>query len=179
MITTKEEVYNINSIVSHYHPKIYLSKYKFSKEILLNIFCSEDLVFCYEDYYYDDISLSMIEEFQTHIDINEFEILWDDLDEIRTIELFCDLIIKKDISTYKYNLINKYIKKYGNNNNFNFIFNKIIEDFNYLLKTNKFAIKFNLDKFQIELNDTTSEITLKVKKILEFIPLSYISILPL
>jgi len=176
MITTKEEVYSIKGLGSHYHPERYLKKYKFSKEILLDIFCSEDLVYCFEDYYYDDITLKMIQELQPHIDIEEFEILWTDLDEIRTIELFCDIIIsepKLNISHYKYNLVSNYIDKYDLNN----YYEKLLIDFNKLLETNKFSLKYNLDlNLPIITKEQAKEIAAKIIKL---IPLNYSSILPL
>lgn len=176
MITTKEEVYNIKGLCSHYRPEKYLAKYKFSKEILLDVFCSEDLVYCFEDYYYDDISLPMIQQLQSHIDISEFENLWSDLDEIRTIELFCDIILtepKLNLSTYKYNLISNYLDRYDYGN----YYNELLKDLNKLLESNKFALKYNFNTYlPIMTKIQAREIATSIIKL---IPSSYSSILPL
>ena len=179
MITDKNEVYKLDCCRGHYHPERYLKSYKFSQEVLLDVFCSEDLVFCYEDYYYDDICMDMIKEFQPHINPDEFLKLWLDLDAIRKVELFCTLIInvedKKHISSYHYNLIDGYINKYIKS-----MYNtkEIIEDFTQLLKTNKFSIKFNLFDPNENLNNWDLVYN-KAKQILKLIPDPYSSALPL
>lgn len=181
MITTKEEINNIPSFSSHYKPHSYLSKYKFSKEILLDIFCSEYMVYCFEDYYYDDITLNMIEEYQPHIDIEEFVELWYDLDSIREIELYCDLIIEtiekksiKNISSWKYNLIEDYIKKIKIDN----IYITLLDNFIFLLENNKYILIKNLYN-KDEKIDTEELLIKKAYALLKTIPCKYSSILPL
>ncbi len=178
MLTTEEEINNIPSFSSHYKPHLYLSKYKFSKEILLDIFCSEYMVYCYEDYYYDDITLDMIEEYQPHIDIHEFALLWNDLDEIREIELYCYFVIeileknktKRDISEWKYNLIyNDYIK---NNNN-------LIETFIEIMEINKYIKIKKLYDIEYDKINNNDKLLIKVKDILKNIPKRYSEIIPL
>lgn len=61
MISSAEEVYAIPRIGHHPRPKEYLQNYLFTKKVLIDVFCSEDMVFCFEDYYYHDIDLSMIQ----------------------------------------------------------------------------------------------------------------------
>jgi hypothetical protein len=138
------------------------------------------MIFCYEDYYYDDITLLMIEELQPHIDIEEFSELWNDLDEIRTLELFSDIILNMpnfNVSSYKYNLIDNYVNKYRKHN-YPYT-NELLKDFNELLKINKFSKKYiNFNK-QIDEIITIEEATNIAKQILEFIPSNYSSILPL
>jgi hypothetical protein len=178
MITTEDEVYALEMTGSHYRPEKYLKNYLFSKEILLDIFCSEEMVFCFEDYYYDDINLDMIQKYQPHINISEFTILWNDLDEIRIAELFSEYIIKNPVnSTYKYNIIEKYIKKYQDNK---FDMNILLNDYKNMLIKNKFIKKYNLCD-ENEINNIINRKTAikKAHLILENIPNKYSSILPL
>lgn len=179
MITDKEQVYKLECCRGHHHPERYLKSYKFSQEVLLDVFCSEDLVFCYEDYYYDDICMDMIKEFQPHIDPDDFLKLWLDLDEIRIIELFCKLILnvnkKSYICEYKYNLIDDYISKYKKSN---YNHTEIIADFVQLLQANKFSVNFNLYNSNDNLNEWDLVVE-KAKQILNQIPDSYSSVLPL
>jgi hypothetical protein len=178
MITTIDEVYALHITGSHYRPEKYLKNYLFSKEILLDVFCSEDMVFCFEDYYYDDINLDMIQKYQPHINIPEFTILWNDLDEIRIAELFSNFIIQNPKKyTYKYNIIEKYLNKYQDSN---FDINILLNDYKNMLLKNKFIKKYNLFN-ENEINniiniDDASKIA---RIILENIPSIYTSILPL
>lgn len=141
MITTKEELNNIKMSGYHYHPKNYLSKYLFSQEILLECFCTDHFVFCFEDYYYNDISMDMITKYQHHIDENIFIDMWNILDVIRTAELFSDLIIKlfknnikiNQISTYFYELIED-----------QYTYCTLIKDFDKMLQTNRFIQYYQL-----------------------------------
>lgn len=182
MITTEDEVYKLSVSGSHYRPEKYLKNYTFSKEILLDIFCSEEMIFCYEDYYYDDITINMIKTLQPHINISEFKILWNDLDEIRIAELFSDYIINIPVrSTYKYNLIDDYICNYDKYMfDFKSNFDSILVDYKSMLKKNKFINKFSLCSDD-ELESIIDKNTLikKAKFILEKIPKKYSSILPL
>ncbi len=165
MITTEEEIDKLYVGGSHYNPESYLKNHIFSKEILLDVFCSEAMVYCYEDYYYDDISINMIEKYQPHIDIFEFKQLWNDLDEIRIAELFSDYIINKPTcSLYKYNLIEEYIL----NNNYN----KISIIYIDTMKNNRFIQKYML-------YNESKNIIDNAKYILDNIPNKYSSILPL
>ncbi len=178
MITTSEEVYALNVGGSHYKPEKYLKNYLFSKEILLDIFCSEDMVFCYEDYYYDDICLDIIHKYQSHIDISEFKVLWNDLDEIRIAELFSEYIIKNPTNlTYQYNIIDKYIKNYEDSK---FDMNILLNNYKNMLMKNKFIKKYNLCSEDEVNNIKNRDIAIKkAKLILENIPEKYSSILPL
>ncbi len=165
IITTKEEVYNLNINGSHYKPYKYIENYLFSKEILLDVFCCEDLVYCYEDYYYDDIDINMIKNHQPHIDINEFINLWNDLDEIRTAELYSKFILENPkAGLYFYELIRPYSQKLD--------YNELCDNFNVMLKKNKFIKKYNL-------NNLDGTIIEKSTEILKAIPEKYSSILPL
>ncbi len=173
MITTIEDIDKINIKQTHYHPESYLKKYIFSKEILLDVFCSEYMIYCYEDYYYNDISINMIEKYQPHIDIVEFNKLWDDLDEIRIAELFSDYIINYPIkSLYKYNLIDKYIL----NNNFDDITIIYINT----MKNNKFVQKhISYNNIYLSKFDNSNNLISYANHILKHIPEKYSSILPL
>jgi hypothetical protein len=139
MITSYDDTYNLVN-TSRYRPLKYLKKYMFSQEILLDLFCSEAFVYSYEDYYYDDISLDMIYKTQPHIDKQKFEILWNDLNEIRKIELLCDFIIKDNPNfiTYNYNLIEIYTIKHL----YNIKYNELTNDFLYIFQNNKFTQKY-------------------------------------
>ena len=86
-IKSEEEFDRLNDYSCRYRPMRYLSKYHFSIEALLDIFCSDSEVGCYEDYYYNDFDLDMVVQTQPHINIPSFKELWADLDEIRTAEL--------------------------------------------------------------------------------------------
>ena len=183
MITTKEEVYGLNYNRGHYRPERYLRSHLFSKEILLDLFCSEDLVFCYEDYWNDDICMDMIKKYQPHIEPDEFLKLWLELDEIREIELFCTLIInianRENISSYQYNLIEEYVDKYKKSG---YVLKEIIKDFSELINSNRFASKFNLpEQFSGLVSNSKSleELATHAKSILQFIPDPYSSALPL
>jgi hypothetical protein len=139
MITNYNDIYNLIK-GTRYRPKKYLEKYKFSQEILLDLFCSEAFICSFEDYYYDDISLDMIYETQPHIDKTKFKILWNELNKIREVELFCDFIIKDNPNflTYNYNLIEKYTTKHLHN----IKYDELVNDFIYILKKNKFIEKY-------------------------------------
>jgi hypothetical protein len=147
MITDEDAVFELKDMGYHYNPKNYLSKYLFSKEVLLNIFCSEELVSTYEDYYNDDIDLEMIQKYQPHIDIVEFRILWNHLNEIRKAEYFCYFVKqypRLDIS-YRYNIIEYIIQDYKRDTPIN----KIIDDFKtHLLKNTYIQKYYSLEKIK-------------------------------
>jgi hypothetical protein len=171
MITTKEELDNIKVSGSHYKPEKYLANYLFSQEILLNYFCTDYFVYCYEDYYYNDISIDMIMKYQPHINESKFIKLWNNLNIIREIELFCNLVLllvknkKKlfEISTYFYVLIEDLYSE-----------DTIINDFNNVLKTNKFIKYYNLYISPINTEELAIQ---KAEEILKFIPSEYTNIL--
>lgn len=167
MITTKEELDNIKAPSSHYHPKYYLSKYLFSQEIILNYFCTDYFIYCFEDYYYNDISIDMITKYQPHIDENKFIELWNKLDIIRTAELFSTLILElfknkkklNNISLYFYELIEDlYTEK------------TIISDFDKMLKNNNFIQYYYL--YNSTINNESLAIQ-KAEQILKYIPKNY------
>ncbi len=183
-ISTIEE-FNKLPIRGHYNPEKYLSKYKFSQNMLLNIFCTDKMHFCFEDYYYDDFNLNMVKKYQPHINVNEFKKLWNEIDIIREAELHSLLIIElfeenysvSAIRTWTYELIENYIlkiKKHDNNN----IFDVIKPDYKKLLKNNKFIQSKKLYD-QYEKIETREELIQKAKQIIKAIPDDYTSILPL
>jgi len=143
MIITEEEVEQLNLQGYYYRPKQYLSKYLFSQDILLDVFCSESLVCTFEDDYYNDLSIDMIEKYQTHINKEEFLLLWKDLDEILVVEQFCRYILNypKYVVHHFYNSISEFLKIKD--------INQFIAKLLIVLKTNKFIIKYDLyDKLQ-------------------------------
>ena len=172
IITTKAEVDDIEIHRHHYRPTQYLKNYLFSKKILLDVFCSEYLVYCYEDYYYDDISLKQIAKYQPHIDIDEFKTLWDDLNEIRIAKLYCNFLIKKPTTgLYFYDLITDYSEDLNHT--------ELINNFGKMLQENRFIAKHIVfDETQNHKN-TEHIIIEKAKQILAKIPSEYSSLLPL
>lgn len=172
MITSEEEFDQLNIQGYYYRPEQYLSKYLFTQEILLDVFCSESLVCTFEDDYYNDINIDMIIEYQPHINSEEFLMLWKDLDEILVVEQFCRYILNHPnyVVNHLYNSISEMIKIKD--------INQFIKKMLIILETNKFIIKYNLnDKLQ---NITgISEMKIVVNEILAFFPKKYSSILPL
>lgn len=162
IIKTKDDVYKLNICTGHYRPELYLKNYLFTQEILLDVFCSDELVYCYEDYYYNDISIDMIKKYQPHIDSNEFLNLWLDLDEIRIAELYAKFIVEKPTAgLYFYDLIKIYSK--------NLDYKELVNNFDKMIQENRF-IKQDLSEF---------EVMDKAKYILNMIPDQYSKILPL
>lgn len=184
IISTEEEVETLECTGCYYRPRIYLSRNLFTKEILLDVFCSEKLVYTCEDDWYNDLSIDMIEELQTHINIEEFIILWKDLDEILEVEQFCKYILNypKYVVVHFYNQINDYIRIPD--------ITVFVEKMLIVLKGNKFIQKYNLhemlneideiNKYNI-LNDDNNYDKLKgcAGHLLLTIPKKYSSILPL
>lgn len=181
VISTIEEVNNIDQSISgyYYRPKIYLSKYLFTKEILLDVFCCNYLVSTFEDDYYNDLNIDMIVKYQPHIDKREFLTLWKDLDEILVVEQFCKFIINYPnyVVRHFYNSISEYINYHGD-------INKFIELILHILRKNKYINKYDLqDKIEYigEINkyNEIEEIKKIAQDILSAIPSSYSSIIPL
>jgi hypothetical protein len=183
-IKSEEEFDELNICSGRYRPMQYLSKYHFSIEALLDIFCSDSEVGCYEDYYYNDFSLYMVEETQPHIDIPSFKELWADLDEIRTAELVSQVAIE----LFEKNVSNRYIRKWPNELIANFVdkinglerdlvYPTFLSDYKNLIATNKFVEYYNL-ALNPEL-DSPETIVTQAKKILNAIPNPYSSALPL
>jgi hypothetical protein len=168
LITSCDDVYKLDVGGYHYHPDSYLKKYLFSKEVLLDIFCSEGLVFCCEDYYEDDISLSMIQQYQPHIDCDEFRRLWIDLDEVRTVEMYCKFLIEcPSAGLYFYDLIKKYSPKLR--------YDELEEKFDQMLQENRFSQKHRLFEMMVD-----EDIIDRAKVFYKMIPSgNYSSILPL
>lgn len=187
IISTEEEVDKLPDTGCYYRPRLYMSRYLFTKEILLDVFCSEKLVSTCEDDWYNDLSIEMIRTHQPHIDIIEFTQLWKDLDEILEVEQFCRFILNypKYVVVFNYNRISEYIK----NPDITVFIEKILS----VLNENKYVKKFNLDKnihtiseinkkyIENLVNDTEYIADLKVEviKILLTIPKKYSTILPL
>ena len=181
IISTIEEVDNLDQNLSgyYYRPKIYLSKYLFTKEILLDVFCSEYLVSTFEDDYYNDLNIDMIVKYQPHINKREFLALWKDLDEILVVKQFCNFIINYPnyVVRHFYNSISEYINYQGN-------INKFIEIILHILKKNKYIIKYPpIDKIiyigDLNQNNDIDEIKKLARDILSQIPSRYSSIIPL
>lgn len=176
MIIDENQVHDLKDMGCHYNPKLYLSKYHFSKEVLLNVFCSEGMVWTCEDYYGDDIDMQMIHQYQPHIDIDEFRILWNDLDEVRRAEYHCHYV--KDYprlkSDYHYNIIDCIIQFYTPSTQVE----QIISDFKMSMKVNRYIQLY----YSIEKIDTIVDLRSMKKiadEILEGIPAHYSDILPL
>jgi len=179
-----ENICLINNYSKHYHPEKYLKKYNYSINILLNIFCTDYMIMCYEDYYYNDFSLDMIIQYQPHINIDEFKILVKDLDSmielVKHTELVLELFDKNKsiqiISRWKYESIENYydnLIKINNNIQFN---NIIINDYVNLLQINKYCIinkLYNLDEKIISKEDVIKKAK-QIKNILHDLEYSLI-----
>jgi hypothetical protein len=184
MISTLEEVDKIDENIRgyYYRPESYLSKYLFTKEILLDVFCSQYLVTTFEDDYYDDFCIDMVAKYQPHIDVEEFLKLWKDLDEILVVEQFCRYIINypKYVVKFLYNSINKYIE---------IPIYEFIELMISVLNENKYIIKLETLKNKIiditninadhDHNNKIDDFKKIANEILLQIPARYSSILPL
>ncbi len=152
-INTLEDFSNIcwndATLSGHYCPKKYLKKYNFSPNVLLDVFCTDYMIFSYEDNYYNDFNLSMIREYQPHINIDEFKLLSKELDSVMELikrsELLLEVIENNEtigsISKWQYNNISNYIDQLIKLDIKNKeIFNKVMVD-NYLnyIQTNKYS----------------------------------------
>lgn len=189
-IKTEEEFDKIpNNICYHYHPETYLKKYNFTENILIDLFCSQRIPSSFEDYYYDDLSISMIEEYQPHINTENLLDKWFELDIIREIESFCILIIKllkrklsfHHICSFQLDLIEDYIEKYHfmeeyKNQDY---FETLFEDFQNIMKTNKYSIKYDLYKEEEWNNKNKDWLINKAEELQKNIPNNYSSLLPL
>ncbi len=179
-INSEKEFDKLNICSGHYRPMRYLSKYNFSVQALLDIFCSDSQVYCYEDYYYNDFDLNMVAQTQPHIDIPNLKVLWSDLDEIRTAELVSqvaiDLFEKKvsnrSLKEWTNELISDFINKIVDLDK-NLVFPIFLSEYKNLLETNKFVNSHNL-KLIFEL-DSPDSIIIQAKKILDSIPKPYSS----
>lgn len=49
MISTIKQFDELSTKSGHYRPEHYLSRYKFSLSILLDVFATDYMVYCYED----------------------------------------------------------------------------------------------------------------------------------
>ncbi len=181
-INTLEEFENIclKNSSGHYHPEKYLKKYDFSPNILLDVFCTDYMVWCYEDYYYNDFSLDMVIEFQPHVNIDEFKIMVRDLDSIfelvKRSELILELFYKnksiQNITSYCYESIDNYYNYLVNlNKTANKEFDSIvIRDYIDLLKTNKCSVS---KKFYNQSSDfliSKEDVVKKAQEILNILP---------
>ncbi len=184
-ISSEEEFYKLVNICSgHFRPIRYLSKYSFSVQALLDIFCSDSQVCCYEDYYYNDFDLDMVAQTQSHIDVPNLKVLWDDLDEIRRVELTSEIALElfekkvsnKSISKWSNELIGGFVDKIIGLDQ-QMVYPIFLSEYKNLLETNKFVNSHNL-KVLFELNSPDSIIA-QAKKILDSIPKPYSSALPL
>jgi len=187
IISSIEQFASLPHKSGHYRPEWYLSKYQFTKEVLLDVFCTDYNHWCYEDYYYDDICLDMIAQYQPDIDIKEFANLWKQLDIILEAEFMSRLIIdlfehKKligSISDYKYDMISGYFAqlKKLNQTSQTELNNRLCNDYIQMLKSNKYICKL---KLPIDANGICkSEELVKIAQyILSTIPEVYSSLLP-
>ncbi len=183
-INSQEEFDSLNIYSGRYRPMRYLSKYNFSVQALLDIFCSDSQVCCYEDYYYNDFDLDMVRQTQPHIDIPSFKELWADLNEIRTaelvsqvsIELFEKGILNKSIKSWPNELISDFVDKI-NELDRDLVFPTFLSEYKNLISTNKFVQYHNLT-LNLEL-DSQETIVAQAKKILNSIPNPYSSAIPL
>lgn len=193
MITNFDELDNIcqndNSLGRHYKPKNYLTKYKFSINMMLDAFCTDYLVYTYEDYYYDDFNENMVKEYQPHINYGEFIILKKDLDSIIELEKRSELLIEiiekniepSSIISWKYEKIDDYlcdlfVKIKDKSSELN---NILITDYIDLLKKNKYSIVKKCYSEEESLL-TTESIIKKAREIIKSFPsYEYSSILPL
>lgn len=183
-INSKEEFDQLDDYSSHFKPMRYLSKYHFSIQALLDIFCSDSQVFCYEDYYYNDFDLDMVEQTQPHIDIVNLKVLWDDLDEIRRAELTSEIALdlfhkkipNKSINKWSRELIDGLVDKIIGLEE-DSVFPVFVSEFKSLINSNKFINLYNLNIIH-EL-DTPESIITQAIKILNSIPRPYSSALPL
>lgn len=191
-INTLEEFENIclkNMKLSRYNPKQYLMKYNYSQNILLDIFCTDYMIWCFEDYYSNDFNLDMITKYQLHINIDEFKILLFDLSQVLELvkrsELILELIEKnksmQSMSSWVYEEISDYWNELYNiytNSNEKF-FDIVIRDYIDLLAKNKCSIvKKFYNPYLIPMSK--QDIIMKAKHILDTLPkIEYSIILPL
>ncbi len=185
VISSIEQFDNIPHKSGHYRPEWYLSKYKFTKEVLLDVFCTDYNHWCYEDYYYDDICLDMIAQYQPDIDIEDFKVSWTQLDIILEAEFMSRLVVElykenKPISTisdYKYDMISSYfaqIKKCANDN----VLTQLAKDYAQMLVTNKYIGKLNLPVESNQIS-TRDELIQVAQFVISTVPETYSSLLPL
>lgn len=180
-INTEEELDAIPNLSFHFRPELYLEKFNFPRDMLLDFFCSERLPICYEDYYYNDIYMDLIRELQPHIDADEFLKLWLELDEIREVEMFSQFICelhKRNYELYKipcfqYDVIEDYIDNYRTSNG-----ESLYEDYEYVLRTNRYSKKYGLYSEEEWVKDE-EWIRNRAAEILKLIPYRYSEILPL
>lgn len=93
MISTIEKFDKLPTKSGHYRPEYYLSRYKFTPSILLDVFATDYMVYCYEDWYYNDFTPKMVAEYQPHIDIVRFVQLYDELQIILRLEKHSRFVI--------------------------------------------------------------------------------------
>lgn len=86
MISTIEQFDKLPTKSGHHRPEYYLSRYKFSLQILLDVFATDYMVYCCEDWYYNDFTPKMVAEYQHHIDISQFVQLYNELQIILRLE---------------------------------------------------------------------------------------------
>ncbi len=185
IISSIEQFDNIPHKSGHYRPEWYLSKYKFTKEVLLDVFCTDYNHWCYEDYYYDDICLDMIAQLQPDINIEEFAIAWKQLNIILEAEFMSRLVLdlykeNKPISTisdYKYDMISKYFSQIKKINQTD-LFAQIIKDYIQMCKINKYISKLNLPVGANQIN-TRDELIQVAQYVISTVPETYSSLLPL
>ncbi len=185
IISSIEQFANLPHKSGHYRPEWYLSKYKFTKEVLLNVFCTDYNHWCYEDYYYDDICLDMIAQYQPDIDIKEFANLWKQLDIILEAEFMSRLIIdlfenKKlivSISDYKYDMISGYFAQLKKSNPSD-LFPQLLNDYIQMCKSNKYINKLKLPIGANQIS-TCDELVQVAQYVVSTVPETYSSLLPI
>lgn len=189
MITTIEQFDKLPTKSGHYRPEYYLSRYKFSLSILLDVFATDYMVYCYEDWYYNDFTPKMVAEYQPHIDISQFTKLYNELQIILRLEkhsrFVIDILEKKPnliiLSEWNYEPIEKYVKDIKELYNIEKteLEKRVITDYIQILETNDYS---KLKKLYIpdEPLDTPELVISKAYQVLKSIPYpNYSSILPL
>lgn len=187
MISTIEQFDKLPTKSGRYRPEYYLSRYKFSLPILLDVFATDYMVYCYEDWYYNDFIPGMVAEYQPHIDIVRFVQLYNELQIILRLEkhsrFVIDILEKKPnliiLSEWNYEPIEKYVedikKLYGIEKTE--LEKRIITDYIQILETNNYS---KLKKLYIpdEILNTPELVICKANLVLKSIPYpNYSSIL--
>jgi len=185
IISSIEQFASLPHKSGHYRPEWYLSKYKFTKEVLLDVFCTDYNHWCYEDYYYDDFAIWMVEKYQPDIDIGEFKNMWAQLDIILQAEFMSRLVLElyvenksiSSISDYRYDMISSYFAQIKKINQAD-LFAQITKDYIQMCKTNKYISKLNLS-IGVEQISTREELIQIAQYVVSTIPETYSLLLPI
>lgn len=187
IINSIEQFTNIPHKYGHHRPEWYLSKYKFTECVLLDVFCTDYNHWCYEDYYYDNFSLWMVKKYQPEIDIVNFTIMWKQLNIILEAEFMSRLVIELCaenkpidlISHYRYSMIGSYFTQIKKSCRAN-LFGQLNEDYVHILKTNKYIKKLNLGNLSSSTDiKTCEELVCVAQYVISTIPETYSLLLPI